>query len=129
MLSDLVSLEVRFGGRQMPLVDLIDAWSQHVLRLYGERSESLDSKPDAWGVWDLGAAYLIRDAVAAGLGRAGAAEPPSLVAADELLKAFTSERSPDWQALMNQEPGPSWWWSRIPTSGPVLEDYHTAKGT
>jgi len=129
MLSDLVSMEVRFGGREMPLLDLVDAWSQHVLRLYSERGESFDSKPDAWGVWDLGAAYLIRDAVSAALDRAGADEPSCLVAVDELLKVFTTERSPDWRALMNEERGAGWWWSRIPSSGPVLADYHAAAGT
>jgi hypothetical protein len=128
MLSQLAAIEVPFGGQQMLLIDLVDAWAQHVLRLYHERDESLDSKPDAWGVWDLGAAYIIRETLSRALSGGACEPPPSLVAIDELLRSFTSDRAPNWTELMNEERGPGWWWDRIPTSGPVLADYLAARG-
>jgi hypothetical protein len=60
MLSSLATIEVSFGGKSMSLIDLVDAWAQHVLRLYTERDETFESNPAAWGIWDLGAAFLWR---------------------------------------------------------------------
>jgi len=117
--SSMCGAHVQFGGRPVPLLDLMDAWAQHVLRLYHERSTTLEATPTAWGLWDLGAANLIRDAISAACTAAGLDEPPVLIASDELFKSFTVESSPDWLRLMNEEPGSGWWWSRIPTSGPV----------
>ena len=129
MLNSMATIKVSFGGKPMSLIDLVDAWAQHVLRLYGERNETFESSPDAWGIWDLGAAYIIREALSSGMSGRELERPPALVAVDELLKSFTHTRSPDWKELMNEERGPGWWWDRIPTSGPVLAEYSSAKGT
>jgi hypothetical protein len=119
----LSGIEVEFGGRARPLLDLVGSWAQHVLRLYNERNTTFEQSPYAWGVWDLGAANIIREVVARALVENGLDDPPVLNAIDELFKSFTSSREVDWGRLMHEQRGTGWWWDRIPTSGPVLADY------
>lgn len=33
------------------LIELIDAWFQHVLRFYDDKDASFETRPDAWGIW------------------------------------------------------------------------------
>jgi hypothetical protein len=109
------------AGRTVSLVELLEGWAAHVVRL---RTESLlPIQDDAWGMHDLVAALFIRD----GLERALAGGPVSgsaiVAAVDDLYRSFTVVD--ELQLMHLIEPSAKhagWWWGRIPSSGVVADE-------
>jgi hypothetical protein len=110
------------GERRVPLADLVDSWSGHVLRLYEERDQRWDDRTrDLWGLDDLAAAYLIRDRIDRAMESIERRPPHSVGLADAMLRSFTEESDGSWAKLAGEPPGARWWWRRVPTSGPIVE--------
>jgi hypothetical protein len=119
-------------GRERSLAVLVDGWCRHVARLESESGSMHATDGGSWTVHDYIAALLIRDWVSEGLmlvpeplrERVGKlvewcdvqllsfTEPDGA----KLFARFASEASGEDLA------GKGWWWNRIPSSGPVLED-------
>lgn len=121
----LSTTEIEFRpGHKLTVLQLIESWSSHVLRLYLERNETLESVI-VWGMYDLVAALFLRDRLERGLVAAGCTSrvPAMVRAADELFLSFTTD---DEAGLVSKlepvAPDASWWWRRIPTCGPVAEE-------
>lgn len=110
------------AGRDLTTVT--EAWSAEVTRLYRELTLSLLVGPDAWGAYDLVAAYSTRDALAA-MGAERGTLRHSLAAVDEWFKSFTVVVGMSWVGALGIQPGTGWWWSRVPRSGPVVEELHS----
>lgn len=115
---DLASKSVVFGNRPRPLLELVDSWCRHVLRL--AREADAEDADLAWGVHDYVAALCIRDAVDEGLGGQGAV-PATIEIADELFLRFTRPDDQDRLRLV-EPPRDQWWWHRVPTTGPVAAE-------
>jgi hypothetical protein len=106
-------------GRSRPLIELIDGWAGHVIRL---RAESLrDVGHDRWGPHDLVAALYLRDGVERGL--SSKPTPPIVQAVDELYRSFTDV---DEQHLLKLVDSSAvhlgWWWHRVPRSGQLADE-------
>jgi hypothetical protein len=126
-MEDMSRVMVDLGyGRKRSLLQLVDAWSDHVLRLYRERDMTLAEAPSAWGVHDYIAALSIRDHLEHGLEQITEQRIPSVVEiADELLRTFTATASAGMTRLSAFDetiPTEPWWWQRLPTTGPVAEE-------
>lgn len=111
-------------GRRSTLLELIEAWAAHVLRLH---SDVLEPSPDgdAWGIDDFVAALFLRDQTERGLQASGTPRPALLEATDRLFLSFTTM---DGRGLVPKvEPAATlteWWWLRIPNSGPVADEFN-----
>jgi len=123
--ADLISVNVQYEyGRTSRLLDLVDAWASHVLRLFRESQPSFAGE-DAWGVHDFIAALYIRDRIDRGLDAFASDDgaPPTLIVSDELFRSFTTEDSREkLQAVVRDAPREPWWWRRLPTTGPVVTE-------
>ena len=119
-LSDLAG---QVDSHGTSLIDLIDSWSGHVLRLLRELDLAWeDPANDVWGVFDLAGAYYVRDRIDSILARTHATRPHGVELADCLLLTFTLETPFEWQSHTGQLPGVGWWWQRIPSRGPVRQE-------
>lgn len=121
-LADTAGIFVRFGPAERSLLDLIDGWCGHVMKLYDDASSPAD---DAWTVHDLIASLYLRDAVQAGIDTGGeeAASISAVSAADEVFKSLTME-DPDG-LLRRFDPDVRlfpWWWKRLPSHGPIADE-------
>lgn len=121
---DLTSSLVDLGeGRATPLLELVDAWAGHVLRLFHEARADVDPR-NAWGLHDFVAALHIRDRVQQGLDQLpDDPQPPATVqAVDELFLSFTANVVGRLVAAVRDLPDQPWWWDRVPVGGPVITD-------
>jgi hypothetical protein len=110
------------GEGRLPLADLVDSWSGHVLRLYEECDQHWDDRTrDLWGIDDLVAAYLIRDRIDRAMASIEQRPPHSVRLADAMLQSFTEESDGSWAELSGEPSKAGWWWLRVPTSGPIYE--------
>lgn len=102
--------------------DLALGWAQHVVRLKGEAVGATPSEL-AWNAWDYVAALVLRELCETHLlksGRAGADARRIVAATDELLRSFTEDDPRGAvRRFADDDAGAGWWWSRIPTSGPI----------
>ena len=126
--SELVQVTVDSGyGRSSKLLDLIDSWAAHVLRLLREAQPAFETPALAWGVHDFVAALYIRDRVQRGIlthsTDLDATLPPTVVISDEVFRSFTAEDDgEDLKLVFSDIPSEPWWWQRIPKAGPVLTE-------
>ena len=116
-------------GRTTELLDLVDAWAGHVMRLSVEAHQDSDSLEFPWGVHDFIAALYIRDRVEHGIRQrslsSNADIPPTVAVADELFRSFTLEdRQGTLQSVAQDAPTDPWWWRRLPKTGPVIAELH-----
>ncbi|MEV6031476.1 hypothetical protein AB0L65_10030 [Nonomuraea sp. NPDC052116] len=84
------------------------------------------ANPRVWGAHDLPAALYIRDRVEQAL-----AEPDAPQEAREVVAAADARFAAATRAggrrlislLLNEDlTGKAWWWDRVPTSGPIIEE-------
>ncbi len=128
----LKTAEVRISlgnGREPSLLELVDGWTGHVLRLYLERETTLTASPSAWGVHDFIAALYVRDGVERGLAMLSdeAVHIAAVDVADELLRSFTAlDVDGLLQRFQPDLPTQPWWWKRVPALGPVAEELQAA---
>ena len=109
------------GDEHDNLLSMIDGWSYDVLRFRTEQDEPDDFR-DLWGIFDLIAAYYLRDRIERLVAEAGSSVPSVVTAVDELLKATFVIREFDWLARTSQQPGPGWWWAWLPSRGPLWKE-------
>jgi hypothetical protein len=106
---------------------LVTAWKQHVQRLYSEQEKDV-ADPNVWGIHDYIAALYIRDRIAAVF---GIHKNPDTEIDQSVLESvdrdFQSYTELDRERLLTRlEPveydRSSWWWSRIPKTGPARQE-------
>jgi hypothetical protein len=128
-LSDTADIFVRFGPGDRSLLDLIDGWCGHVMKLYDDTSRPAE---DAWTVHDLIASLYLRDGVQRGIDSRSedAASISAVAAADEVFKSFTIEDPDDLLTRFDPDvPVSPWWWKRLPAHGPIDEEIRRLKQT
>jgi hypothetical protein len=116
-------------GRTVVVLDLIDSWAGHVLRLF---RESTGQVPDSWGAHDYIAALYVRDRLGNALKRMTNEihrdDPFSVQTIDSLFVSFTSaDVEHQLRRFQDELPGDPWWWQRIPTTGPVATQLRAAR--
>jgi hypothetical protein len=111
-------------GKPLYVLDLVDSWASHVRRLAVEAAAPLDPLANTWGVFDFIAALYIRDRLDHALSAIGDdVESPCVAATDELFRLFTEfDKSQALRRCDADVPLEPWWWQRIPTAGPALEE-------
>ena len=118
-LSEAAQLSVAFGPGERTLLDLIDGWCGHVMKLTHDASEVAE---DPWTVHDFIASLYLRDAVERGIvsGESGNVSISAVEAADEVFRSITIEDQDSLLARCDPDvPGSPWWWRRVPARGPI----------
>ena len=113
-----------FGGEdEVGLVVQLEAWASEVLL---SRDDALGHNDDKGGL-DRCLDHFVGVVVARDrLQRVvGSSNLVLLAAVDALFISFTEEVRHDWVRVTGMEDlgGDSWWWTRLPTSGPVREEF------
>lgn len=126
---DMASVSIDYpGGRSVPLLSAIDSWAAQVLRMFRESVSQADPRTeDVWGPDDLVGALLARDRIETAMPTPTDHDIsellPTLAVADELFRLFTA---PDETKLIGEvcsaDARVSWWWKRVPKSGPIREE-------
>ena len=117
---------VSLGDRELPLDEAISSWVAEVRRIHADLGVP-GSDPDVWGAHDyLGLLHgrtLIQTTIdRLGIAPAGAALL-RLAEGEALLRSFTrDDKSGVLIRFARGDIGEEWWWTRIPTSGPVREE-------
>lgn len=115
-------------GRTRTMYDLILGWAAHVRKFKKELTASRLATPYVWNEHDYVAALFVRDFVDAGLSQLS--EELSIVVG-ELISPIDSEyvsfTQGGYRNMLARVAGidtnsRGWWWDRIPTSGPVLDE-------
>ena len=124
--SELYQTPTVYGDHESPLISLVDDWAARVLKFRLD-IVSAETVRLPWGVDDLIGAYILRDAIERGLqignyGQDKFLTPATLTVTDELLRSITVEDEQSLRLISPKDPTSSWWWSRIPTAGPVREE-------
>jgi hypothetical protein len=111
-------------GEPIYLLDIVDSWARHVLRLAVEAAAPPDPTANTWGAHDYIAALHIRDRLEHALSTTQPVVELACVAAtDELFRRFTViDESGKLRGCGVDVPLEPWWWQRVPAEGPVAED-------
>lgn len=113
--------------RLLSVIELATAWALHVRKIDADRTMPPDD-PGTWGPHDLVAALYIRDFLADCVSRLSAELRDKVITAirpyDEMFREVTQ---PDGEHLVARAAAlsledRSWWWYRIPDSGPMLDE-------
>lgn len=123
-LSEAANIFVKFGPREFPLIDLIEAWASRVLRFLDESNAS-DDADGAGGANDLIGAYHLRAALDVSMTAADAISDFAVVeVTDQLLRSFSRpEPLAHVQLIDGDVHTGEWWWTLIPTRGPVRREF------
>jgi hypothetical protein len=109
-------------GLTRSAADLVLGWAQHVVRLKSEAAGATSAEL-AWNAWDYVAALVLRELceIHRVNGSTAGVDAVRIVAAtDDLLRSFTEDDPRGVvRRFADDDAGAGWWWSRIPTSGPV----------
>ena len=103
------------------------AWAAHVEKIDNDRALPWTDH-SVWTEHDLAAALFMRDSVANALGllRKDLADRLATYVAvtDDRFRSFTENDSGERLAKIARVDlsGRGWWWFRIPTSGPIVQD-------
>lgn len=124
-LFETAQISVPFGPGERTLLDLIDGWCGHVMKMFADASGSTD---EPWTIHDLVASLYLRDAIHRGLAQLPQQQSEVTIAAvataDEVFRSMTTE---DQQGLLAQfDPDVAispWWWVRIPLRGPIAAEF------
>jgi hypothetical protein len=119
-LSETAQVFVAFGASERTLLDLIDGWCGHVMKLADDLLE--EATEDPWTVHDFIASLYIRDAVQRGMeyGDMRNVTISAVAAADEVLRSITIEDQQGLLASCDPDvPATPWWWGRVPARGPI----------
>lgn len=117
--------------RRISLLSLVNGWAEHVNRLETEHSSKHASDPTSWTVWDYIAALKLRDWTEEGIASLpeplGAKIRAHLTESDAKLRSFTHPDDDVFARFASEIADEdlfekSWWWTRVPASGPVQED-------
>lgn len=112
-----------------PIDELIEAWRQHVEKFVAESrlsgsDPSVQRDARVWGAHDLPAAFHLRDRIQHVLTHDQPPTPEELGQIDDHFRSTTVEdgRLLIGRLLDEDISGRAWWWQRIPTSGPVVDE-------
>lgn len=116
-------------SRSGDIHELVEAWQQHVDKIDAERDLS-GTDPSVWGAHDLPAALYLRDRVQRALEDSNlAVQDRNQLSAevsrvDQRFQTATVEDTDHLlgRLLSEDVSGRSWWWHRVPTSGPIVEE-------
>jgi hypothetical protein len=122
----LTSLKVT-ASREISVLELLEGWKSHVIRLSAQATAIPIRDAVSWGVDDLIAALHIRDYIQDAV---ELLTPQSrrevdrwIVRIDNEYRRFTEPDSTSLLSAWIHEPVKgSWWWSRIPTTGPIAQE-------
>ncbi|HEX4056806.1 MAG TPA: hypothetical protein VHX87_00650 [Galbitalea sp.] len=122
-MHDFGAVRVRFGRGEVTLDELVEGWASRVLKVRADMNER-DSSGSAWGIDDLVGSYYLRQALQDGIAASpGVAVPRTLEAIDRLLESFTRDESLTPIRKIDAGIPDGWWWHRIPTRGPVRDEF------
>jgi hypothetical protein len=132
-LRDASMILVEFGQGLQPLLDLVDAWAGRVLKLLSDTDPAVNPNDAAtWTIHDLVGALYLRDAVERGVRELSESQRntgpgiAAVTAVDELFKSFTVFDKRGVIRLVDPgAPNESWWWHRLPATGPVASEADT----
>jgi hypothetical protein len=114
-------------GTESDAIDLAVAWNLHVQKIDEDRALPWSDR-SVWTEHDFAGALFLRDRVENVLKKlspALAAKLRSYVdAADDRFRSFTVDDSGERMAKIAvvDMTGRSWWWFRVPDSGPIAQD-------
>lgn len=121
--SELIDTTGYFGGKQIPLLALVDDYARKVLKFHTEQG---GERPGDifWGISDFVGMLWLRSAIDRCMAAiAERSTSPLVAAADQVLVSFTRD-APKWAHELDPDaPSEPWWWSRIPQTGLVAEEY------
>jgi hypothetical protein len=111
---------VSFGGRQIPLDELLVAWRDRVAAIARQASHD-PSAPDLT-VHDMIGAYHLRNALEGA--NVGAWANSDIAAADAELRDITEVDPYGYGIRIADDDNPTtpWWWMRIPRSGQIRDE-------
>lgn len=120
---ELIDTTASFGGKQIPLLVLVDDYARRVIKFHNEQG---GERPGDifWGISDYVGMLWLRSAIERCMvSVAERSTSPLVAAADQVLVSFTRD-APQWvHGLDPDAPSEPWWWSRIPETGLVAEEY------
>lgn len=114
----------------LSVIQLAAGWACHVRKISTDRTMPPDD-PHTWGPYDLVAALHLRDFLARCTERLPRELRDKVIAAtlpyDQMFRDITQPDDDQLVALIEDESvaGKSWWWHRIPDSGPMLDELKT----
>lgn len=129
-LADRLGDDFRLEGNEPELCEiavLVGGWYQHVAKLRADLSCDDDDRT-VWGAYDLVATVALRGRLERKLGRLRSGHHRRVMAAvDEVDNTFRQFTEIDHEGrlarLDGSRPDPSsWWWNRLPTSGPARRE-------
>ena len=118
---------MRADGNEVSAVELARAWERYVKKINDDRALPWEDH-SVWTEHDLAGALFMRDYVEDALERLRpelADKMRQYVAkTDDLFKSFTAEDSGERMGRITgvELEGRGWWWFRVPTSGPIVQD-------
>jgi hypothetical protein len=114
-------------GTESDAIDLAVAWNLHVQKIDQDRALPWSDR-SVWTEHDLAGALFLRDRVENVLKKLSstlaAKLRPYVDAADDRFRSFTVDDSGERMAKIAvvDLTGRSWWWFRVPDSGPIAQD-------
>ncbi|GAB2722629.1 hypothetical protein [Kitasatospora kifunensis] len=127
-LAQIAEHRIRVGGTtERDAVELAVAWTGNVRKIDADRSLP-SSDRSVWSEHDLAGTLFLRDHLESALNRLPGALRERLIgyvgAADERYRSFTvSDSGQRIEKIAEVDAtGRSWWWFRVPSSGPIAED-------
>ena len=133
MLSDAEITEIAANplvladGTESDAIDLAVAWNLHVQKIDQDRALPWSDR-SVWTEHDLAGALFLRDRVENVLKTLSptlaAKLRPYVDAIDDRFRSFTVDDSGERMAKIAvvDMTGRSWWWFRVPDSGPIAQD-------
>jgi hypothetical protein len=126
-LAEIAANKPMPGADQPDAIGLAVAWARHVEKIDNDRALPWSDR-SVWNEHDLAGTMFMRDFVEEsfrGLRPELAEKLRRYVAVtDERFRSFTVEDSGERMAKIASVDisGKSWWWYRVPDSGPIVED-------
>jgi hypothetical protein len=115
------------GNTERNTIDLAVAWAENVKKIDLDRALPAHDR-SVWNEHDLAGALFLRDHLEKSLNqlRSSLREKMERYAAktDERFRSFTIDDSGQRMARVAEidTAGRSWWWFRVPASGPIAQD-------
>lgn len=126
-LAEIAANKQTPGDDKLDAIELARAWELHVEKIDNDRTLPWTDR-SVWTEHDLAGAMFMRDFVEDALSRLRpelAGKVRRYVAkADDRFRSFTADDSGERMAKIAgvDMAGRGWWWFRVPTSGPIVQD-------
>lgn len=127
-ISELEANKIMLGGNtERNTIDLAAAWAENVKKIDLDRTLPVSDR-SVWNEHDLAGALFLRDHLDKSLGQLRPALRERMVRyvaeADERFRSFTMDDPGQCMARVADVDlaGRSWWWFRVPATGPIAQD-------